>query len=333
MFKDLLKNPLALLIAVLGHLLVIALVVVGLDLGTSDSGTAGDAVQPIKAITVESSEVDAAVKQLEQARRKQELEQQARETEARKLKEAEQAKLDAVREQLQAQEQAQQQQEAALAKLREEQREIEDQRQQEQQRLEELAAKQQQEAERLAALQEQRQQEEQERKQREAEAREREAAEQQRQEQERLAKLEAERQQQREQEAMRQLEQEEAARQAEEQAARQRALEAELQASLRAEEEVRLSGLRSQYHEAIRRKVASNWIRPASIATAEISCDVLVNQIPSGDITNVRVLHCDGGAAFQRSVEVAVLKASPLPSPPDPALFEREIEFTFRPEN
>jgi colicin import membrane protein len=35
--------------------------------------------------------------------------------------------------------------------------------------------------------------------------------------------------------------------------------------------------------------------------------------------------------AFQRSVEAAVRKASPLPAPPDPEVFDREIEFVFEP--
>ena len=39
-------------------------------------------------------------------------------------------------------------------------------------------------------------------------------------------------------------------------------------------------------------------------------------------------------AAFDRSVLSAVRKASPLPMPADPALYEqfREIEFVFRPD-
>jgi colicin import membrane protein len=46
------------------------------------------------------------------------------------------------------------------------------------------------------------------------------------------------------------------------------------------------------------------------------------------------VVRGSGNAAFDRSVENAVHKASPLPLPPDPTLFEhyREIEFLFNPQ-
>ena len=39
-----------------------------------------------------------------------------------------------------------------------------------------------------------------------------------------------------------------------------------------------------------------------------------------------------GNVAFDRSVEDAVLRASPLPAPKDPALFDRHIVITFEPE-
>jgi hypothetical protein len=35
---------------------------------------------------------------------------------------------------------------------------------------------------------------------------------------------------------------------------------------------------------------------------------------------------------MRRSIEDAVNRASPLPAPPDPALFDRNIRFNFRPK-
>jgi len=46
----------------------------------------------------------------------------------------------------------------------------------------------------------------------------------------------------------------------------------------------------------------------------------------------VRVGQCNGDEAVVRSIEAAVLRASPLPKPPTPALFERNLIVTFRPE-
>jgi colicin import membrane protein len=115
---------------------------------------------------------------------------------------------------------------------------------------------------------------------------------------------------------------------------KQRELEAELRDALAKEDSRRAaerSGKLAQYIDVIRQKVERNWARPAS-ATAGLSCDVQVTQIPGGEVVNVRVGACNGDAAVVRSIENAVNKASPLPPPPDPSLFERELLFKFEPE-
>lgn len=90
-----------------------------------------------------------------------------------------------------------------------------------------------------------------------------------------------------------------------------------------------LSRQQSQYVADIQNKVGRNWLRPPG--SAGTLCRVLISQIPSGDVMGVRVTDCDGDIAFQQSVERAVHKASPLPLPADPELFQREIEFVFKP--
>jgi colicin import membrane protein len=110
---------------------------------------------------------------------------------------------------------------------------------------------------------------------------------------------------------------------------------AELARAMAEEEQLdvaRASGLLDQYAEVIRQKVERNWIRPAS-AREGLSCVVLVRQIPGGEVVDVRIVECNGDAAVLRSIETAVLRSSPLPAPPDPALFERTLEFTFRPRD
>jgi colicin import membrane protein len=42
---------------------------------------------------------------------------------------------------------------------------------------------------------------------------------------------------------------------------------------------------------------------------------------------------CNGDEAVKQSLEAAVLRASPLPNPPDPALFERNLVINFEPRN
>jgi colicin import membrane protein len=55
-------------------------------------------------------------------------------------------------------------------------------------------------------------------------------------------------------------------------------------------------------------------------------------QLPSGDVMSAQVASCNGDDAVRRSIERAVMQASPLPKPPNPALFERNLRVTFRPD-
>ena len=109
--------------------------------------------------------------------------------------------------------------------------------------------------------------------------------------------------------------------------------EAELRKQLADEEHVAAiqSGpLRDRYIALLRNKIQNAWIKPPS-ATAGIDCLVQVTQVPGGEVTGARVTQCNGDAAVRQSIENAVYRASPLPDPPDPALFERNLSLRFRP--
>jgi colicin import membrane protein len=99
---------------------------------------------------------------------------------------------------------------------------------------------------------------------------------------------------------------------------------------LAAEHNNALKSLRSQYVKLIEQKVERNWLRPAT-STPDMSCEVIVNQTSLGDVVSVKLQNCSNDQVFQRSIERAVRKASPLPPPPNPEVFDREIHFTFRP--
>jgi colicin import membrane protein len=77
-------------------------------------------------------------------------------------------------------------------------------------------------------------------------------------------------------------------------------------------------------------RIQRAWIRPAS-ARAGIECVLYVTQVPGGEIVNVRLGACNGDQAVRESIEAAAFRASPLPPPPDPALFERNLIINFRP--
>jgi colicin import membrane protein len=112
------------------------------------------------------------------------------------------------------------------------------------------------------------------------------------------------------------------------------AREAELRARL-AEEETRTSAgfqsLKASYVRAIQAHVERRWYEPPGVA-AGLSCTIYVTQIPGGEVVGMRFGPCNGSAVVRQSIETAVRNSSPLPPPPEPALFEREVELVFTPK-
>jgi colicin import membrane protein len=88
--------------------------------------------------------------------------------------------------------------------------------------------------------------------------------------------------------------------------------------------------LRDRYITLLRNRIQNAWIKPPS-AGPGVDCLVAVTQVPGGEVTSARVTQCNGDAAVRQSIENAVYRSSPLPDPPDPALFERNFVFRFRP--
>lgn len=106
----------------------------------------------------------------------------------------------------------------------------------------------------------------------------------------------------------------------------------QLQAEIAAEEkarDARLATITQKYRALIQQKVISNWIVPPSMGDSTI-CVVVVRQVPGGDVISAKVLQCNGDDAVQQSVVNAVYRSSPLPPPPDPSVFQREFQLTFK---
>ena len=109
----------------------------------------------------------------------------------------------------------------------------------------------------------------------------------------------------------------------------------ELRAREIADEDARLaamnSGAMAKYQFALQQKIMLNWVAPAS-ALPGIECVIDVKQLPGGHVVSATVGRCNGDDAVRRSIEAAVSKASPLPEPEDPNLFQRDLRITFKPE-
>ena len=74
---------------------------------------------------------------------------------------------------------------------------------------------------------------------------------------------------------------------------------------------------RPEYIAQIKDKIERNWLRPPGIASG-LKCAVRVSQIPGGEVVRAETQTSSGNSAFDRSVEEAVLRSSPLPVPKDP---------------
>ena len=92
-----------------------------------------------------------------------------------------------------------------------------------------------------------------------------------------------------------------------------------------------LNAGRLEYIAQIKDKIERNWLRPPG-TVAGLECEVRVVQIPGGEVVQVEIRTSSGNVAFDRSVEEAVLRSSPLPLPKDPSLFDRDIVIAFEPE-
>jgi colicin import membrane protein len=78
-------------------------------------------------------------------------------------------------------------------------------------------------------------------------------------------------------------------------------------------------------------KITHAWLRPPT-AKAGIDCMLNVTQVAGGEVTQVSIGECNGDQAVRESIEAAVYRASPLPPPPDPSLFDRNLKIEFKPD-
>jgi colicin import membrane protein len=110
--------------------------------------------------------------------------------------------------------------------------------------------------------------------------------------------------------------------------------QADLQRSLAAEERAKVArsgAALASWESQIAAKITRAWLRPPT-ARPGIQCVLNVTQVPGGEVTQVSIGECNGDQAVRESIEAAVYRASPLPPPPDPALFDRNLTINFKPE-
>lgn len=154
------------------------------------------------------------------------------------------------------------------------------------------------------------------------------------------ARLEAEAQHKRKEEEARKQAEAEKRKQAEEQRKREEALRqqelldaiaAEERETARVQQDARDQDLIDRYIRQIRQKIENAFINP--VPQSKLSCVIRIRMIPGGEVVSASIEQSSGNPAFDRQAAVAVEKASPLPVPDDPRLFNkfRELPIFFNP--
>ncbi len=93
------------------------------------------------------------------------------------------------------------------------------------------------------------------------------------------------------------------------------------------------SAVNALYSVALKDAITRQWTRPESIPLG-VPCQVRIRQIPGGEVVDVQVsAGCPYDQIGKRSLEAAVLKASPLPYAGFEDVFSRDVILTFRPED
>lgn len=90
----------------------------------------------------------------------------------------------------------------------------------------------------------------------------------------------------------------------------------------------------TQHAMLIKNKINRNWRQPLGFDFSGMTCEISVKLLPTGEVLDAIVIKSSGNVEFDRSTELAIRKASPLPMPTDQELVKefRQFTFTFRPE-
>ncbi|BBO99952.1 cell envelope integrity protein TolA [Sulfuriferula nivalis] len=109
-----------------------------------------------------------------------------------------------------------------------------------------------------------------------------------------------------------------------------RALTGQKQAAIASKQAAEMSKMQDEYVAKIRAKIRGKTILPDSLQ-GNPQARFAVSVLPTGEVLQVKLLHGSGQSAYDDAVERAILKASPLPMPPDASLMSqfRDLDLNF----
>ncbi len=93
-----------------------------------------------------------------------------------------------------------------------------------------------------------------------------------------------------------------------------------------------MQNLKEVYISNIASAVKLNWKTKSRISD-KAECIISITQTPNGNVSSVKLHDCNKYATkiFKKNAEKAVYRSEPLPKPPVKELFERKIDFIFKP--
>ena len=91
-----------------------------------------------------------------------------------------------------------------------------------------------------------------------------------------------------------------------------------------------LAALYGRYLEQIHARIDRAWLRPRTAIGADIfRCEVEIGQRRDGIVETVTLRQCNGTVRWQQSLVRGIEEASPIPAPPDPAVFAGRVVLHF----
>lgn len=90
----------------------------------------------------------------------------------------------------------------------------------------------------------------------------------------------------------------------------------------------------SRYATLMRNKIHQHWRQPIGLDFSGFTCKIAVRLLPTGEVVDATVVESSGSVEFDRSTELAIRKASPLPMPEEAEVAKEfhHFTFTFHPE-
>lgn len=133
---------------------------------------------------------------------------------------------------------------------------------------------------------------------------------------------------------------EEVKREAEKKKQAQKQVEDQMRQQMQSEEKTRAdkaaaaarASKQQVWAQQITEKVRRNWLRPPGLSD-DFQCRLQIQLLPGGQVVGVKLLESCGNPILDESVQRAVLKSDPLPTPDDPSVFDRDLIFTFVPHD